>query len=151
MKNKMDKKYQANKPDEMLDWVDENDEVIGEIIRHKANAEPKYIHREVGILLADDQKRILLQKRSKLKTVKPSFWSIGCAGHVTKGENPDLVAHQELKEELGFDTELTFIGKRLRRLEKETHFMYYYLGFYEGQDFILEPTEVDSIKFFFKR
>ncbi|MCA9397648.1 NUDIX domain-containing protein, partial [candidate division WWE3 bacterium] len=90
--------------DELLDLVNENDEVIGTILRSEANSNPKVYHREIGILIADSQDRVLMQQRSKNKKVYPLYWIVSCAGHVSAGMTPEEVAHKELQEELGFDT-----------------------------------------------
>ncbi|NCN87753.1 MAG: NUDIX domain-containing protein [Candidatus Pacebacteria bacterium] len=145
----MDKNDTANKPEELLDWVDDNDQIIGQIVRKKANSNPKYIHREVGVLIFDQDNRVLLQKRSQYKNVFPGMWSI-TAGHILSGEQPLATAHTELKEELGFDTDLTFLKKELHRYDHESHFMYYYLGRYNGEKLVLEKAEVEKTSFFSK-
>jgi 8-oxo-dGTP pyrophosphatase MutT (NUDIX family) len=145
----MDNNNIANKPDELLDWVDDKDQVIGQIVREKANSNPKFTHREVGVLIFDQDKRVLLQKRSQYKTVFPGLWSI-TAGHILSGDEPLLTAHSELKEELGFDTKLTYLKKELHRYDHETHFMYYYLGRYNGEKIVLEQAEVEKTQFFSK-
>ena len=137
----------ANKPEEVLDLVNANDEVVGTVIREEANTNPKMTHREVAVILVDDQNRILLQKRSHYKTVNPGMWSV-TAGHVLKGENTLETAHTELQEELGFDTELVFITKALHTYDWETHFMYYYVGRFVGQTITLESAEVEETGFF---
>lgn len=137
----------ANSPDEMLDLVDENDQVIGQVVRAQANADPNLWHREVGIIVQDSQSRILLQKRSHQKTVNPGMWSI-CAGHVPLGGEPEKVAHQELREEYGFDVSLQFLRKELHLYPWETHFMYLYLAKYTGQKIDFEPAEIEEVRFF---
>ncbi|MCB9813447.1 MAG: NUDIX domain-containing protein [Pseudomonadales bacterium] len=137
----------ANKPEEILDLVDENDEIIGEVVRKKANSSPNLIHREISVIIIDKNNKILLQKRSKYKTVNPNMWSL-TAGHVLKGDDLLETAHRELEEELGFDTSLIFINKKLQKYVWETHFMYYYLGIYDDEVINFESTEVSETKFF---
>ena len=137
----------ANKPAELLDLVDANDKVIGEVIREEANTSPSNTHREVAVILVDSQNKILLQKRSHYKTVNPGMWSV-TAGHVLKGEDTLEAAHTELQEELGFDTELVFITKAFHTYDWETHFMYYYVGIHTGQPIVLETAEVAETRFF---
>ena len=48
--NKKTASHKANFPDEILDLVDKNDKIIGEIVRAEANSDPKLFHREVGVL-----------------------------------------------------------------------------------------------------
>jgi isopentenyldiphosphate isomerase len=133
--------------DELLDLVNENDEVIGEVWRTQANADPKLIHREVGVVLYDDQNRLLFQQRSLNKKVHPGNWTMAALGHIGKGGNPEDFAHQELQEELGFDTPLTFWEKQLIALPNETHFTYWYMGKYTGQKITIQTSEVQQTHF----
>lgn len=136
--------------DELLDLVNENDEVVGEVWRSEAHNDPKIIHREVGVAIYNDKKEVLLQKRSLLKKNKPGWWTIACAGHVAKGNTPEQTAHKELKEELGFDTELRFVNKFLEKLHKETRFSWFFVGMYNSDKFVVQKEEVDEVKFFSK-
>ncbi len=132
--------------DELLDLVNENDEVIGEVWRTKANADPTLIHREVGVVLYDDQNRLLLQQRSLTKKVHPGNWTMAALGHIGVGGKPEDFAHQELREELGFDTTLTFWEKQLITLPNETHFTYWYIGKYAGEKITLQTSEVQQTR-----
>ena len=137
----------ANKDDEIIDLVNQNDEAIGEVLKIKANQDPSLIHREVAVILFDCHNEVLFQQRSFQKAVWPGVWDISCAGHVPKGMLPLQAAHMELIEELGFDTKLVFIEKTLARIAKETHFIYWFIGKYDGQRITLEKEEVEQVKF----
>jgi len=134
--------------DELLDLVDENDNVIGEVLMNQANRDPNLIHRESGVLLFDGRRKLLLQQRSFKKTVSPGVWEVTAAGHVTKGLTPIEAAHKELKEEIGFDTELKFIEKHKVKQSNETHLTYFYLGKYTGQRVITNKDEVEAARLF---
>lgn len=134
--------------EEILDLVDENDNVVGEAKISEANSNPLMIHREVAIFIFDDQKRVLLQQRSFQKIHEPGLWTIAASGHVTKGLTPIEAAHKELKEELGFDTELKFIEKFRYDSSTESRFMSLYLGKYSGEKIIPDLKEVAQEKFF---
>jgi len=137
--------------DELLDLVDEKDNIIGEVWKSKANTNPNVIHREVALLIYDDQKRVLIQKRSMKKKNDPGLWIISVAGHVPKGMTPLQAAHMELKEELGFDTKLKFINKYLLTYSFEKHFAYLYTGKYpKGTKITLDPRESDEYRFITK-
>lgn len=138
----------TNSPEEILDVVDENDQVVSTERRAVLQQDPSRIHREVWILLFDDQNRLLLQQRSFQKATRPGYWAESCAGHVPAGHDPDEVAHQELQEELGFDTKLVFIEKVLDYRPTETRFAYFYLGRYAGQPLQLESAEVEQARVF---
>src|SRR3989338_2914532 len=130
--------------DELLDLVAENDNVIGEVLMNQANRDPNLIHRESGVLLFDGRRKLLLQQRSFKKTVSPGVWEVSAAGHVTKGLTPIEAAHKELKEELGFDTALKFVERHKIKQPNETHFTYFYLGKYAGQEIITNKDEVET-------
>lgn len=138
----------TNTPEEVLDLVDENDNVIGEVLKREANKDPRLIHREAGVLLFNADKKVLFQKRSLKKLVSPGEWQVSAAGHVTKDLTPLEAAHKELMEELGFDTDFTFVEKALIRRPYETHFAYRYIGKYEGQEVVVEKDEVDEARLF---
>ncbi|MGI5825976.1 MAG: NUDIX hydrolase [Patescibacteria group bacterium] len=137
----------TNTPDELLDLVDENDEVIGTITKAKANSNTQTIHREIRIILHDQEGRILLQQRSPKKKVYPGVWAESCQGHVPCGMSYEEAAHKELVEELGFDTDLEYLGKTLIEFPNETHFAAWYIGEYRGEEIKLEPEEVVNIQF----
>lgn len=141
-----DLKKQANAEDEILDLVDQDDRVIGQVLRKVANSNPALIHREAAILIFDRNNRVLLEQRSKYKKVNPLMWSV-VAGHVLARQNSEEAAHQELLEEAGFDTKLIFADKILHSYSWETHFTYLYLAFYEGKEIVFPKAEVAQMKF----
>jgi len=68
-------------------------------------------------------------------------------GHVSAGKKPDLVAKKELKEELGIDVPLKFIGKFITRDEHDDENVYAYVGKSNGP-FVKDNSETSKIKFF---
>lgn len=135
-------------PDEILDWVNENDEIVGKIDRNTANSDQKYTHREVGILIVDPDNRVLAQKRANGKT-DPGTWIISAAGHVKKGMDPLLAAETELREELGFFTNLKFIEKTYQKTPTETRFLYFFIGdFPQDAEIDYDRNEVADVKWF---
>lgn len=117
----------TNEPEELIDLVDERDRVIGTVRKGEANRDPALRHREVAVLIHHGD-RLLWQQRSWAKSVMPGTWDVACAGHVRAGASPEQSAHRELVEELGFDTDLVFVQRRLVQLANETHFAYVYWG-----------------------
>ena len=53
--------------DELLDLVDENDNIIGEVLKSHANSDPKLIHREAAIAVFNTKGEVLLQQRALTK------------------------------------------------------------------------------------
>lgn len=113
---------------ELLDVVDENDKVIGQMTKKEIHDGNKIRHREVGILIYDSSGNLLLQQRSRKKQKFASEWTISVTGHVLSGQTPEEAAHTELMEELGFDTKLKYVKKRLFDYDNHSSFGYIYTG-----------------------
>ncbi len=68
-------------------------------------------------------------------------------GHISKGEGAENTAHRELKEELGFDTNLTFLQKVKVNEPPHQYLTSCYLGKYQGEKIVIEPSEIEDIRF----
>lgn len=136
----------ANRPDELLDLVDERDRVIGTVRKGPTERDPSLYHREIAILIHRGHE-LLWQLRGSSKTVMPLTWDLACAGHVGAGDEPQAAAHRELREELGFDVELTALERRLVREPRETYFAYVFAGAApNGLEPVLDPDEVAAVE-----
>lgn len=93
-----------------IEIVDENDQVVGIELRAVVHARGLR-HRAVHIIVKDCEGRILIQKRSILKTRHPRKWDTSAAGHVDPGESYEEAATRELHEELGIPPELVKLNK----------------------------------------
>ncbi len=105
-------------------WVDDNDNVLGEISRQKAHQEG-LLHRVAVIYLMNDKGEILVNERAK-----DGHFDHSSVGHVDVGENYLEAAKRELEEELGIsgiqlqdigsthaqDTDETFNRKHMFRV-----------------------------------
>ena len=131
---------------EVFDIVDENDVIIGQKTRYECHHDQTIIHRTIGIVIYDVHGRILLQKRSKTKDMEPGKWGISCAGHVGSKQTYEQAALRELKEELGIETELTFVCKILAKQSQETEMASLYTSRSEGP-FVLNSREADDLLF----
>ena len=87
------------------------------------------LHNEVAILIINNKKQVLLQKRSANKRFEPNKWSL-CAGHVGAKESLESAAIRELKEEVGIDlttNELKpFAQREIILKDSNSHIMYFY-------------------------
>ncbi|MCX5168072.1 NUDIX domain-containing protein [Streptomyces antibioticus] len=86
--------------DEILDIVDENDQVIGQVPRGRAYAEGLR-HRCVFIRARDAEGRLFVHRRTPTKLVFPSLYDMFVGGVVGAGESYDDAALREAEEELG--------------------------------------------------
>ena len=136
----------TDNPNEILDIVDENDRVIGQRPRKECNSNPDLTHRSIFILLYNSKGEILWQKRSPTKDINPGYWVTSVSGHVDSGESYQETAHREIKEELGIDVELEFLGKFLFRYPNENEFSAIFRGHSDGP-FKLHPVEVSEVKY----
>jgi len=132
----------ANRPNELLDLVDEQDRVIGTVAKREAESDPRLVHREIAILIHRGGE-LLWQLRSAAKTVMPLTWDFACAGHVGAGSVPEAAAHRELHEELGFDVPLVALERRLVRRPSETYFAYVFAG--AAPDGLVPVIDADEV------
>ncbi|MDP3973944.1 MAG: NUDIX domain-containing protein [Candidatus Daviesbacteria bacterium] len=77
-------------------WVDDQDNVLGEVTRAEAH-QKGLIHRTAVVFLTNDKGQILIQLRDDGRLDHSS------AGHVDPGESYLQAAKRELQEELGVD------------------------------------------------
>jgi isopentenyl-diphosphate delta-isomerase type 1 len=134
--------------EEHFDVVDERDEIVGKAPRAEVHNQGLR-HRAVHILLFNAKGQVFLQKRSSKKDTFPGAWDSSAAGHLDCGEDYDVCALRELREELGYTP-----PEPLRRLFKlkacpETgcEFIWVYEGRGEGP-FTLHPEEIDRGEWF---
>jgi len=81
------------------------------------------VHRAAGILLIDDEKRMILQHRDAGAPTHPNTWAL-FGGRIEDGESPEEGAIREIKEELGVKVELTFFKKYLHEQDKGVYEQY---------------------------
>jgi len=113
--------------DEILDFVDEKDTILGSIEKNEARKK-KLILRIVHILIFDKQGRMALQLRGKDCAFCPHHWSTSVGGHVMSKEAPEDAAMREFKEELGTSVPITFFKKDFYKPVENTgtEFLYTY-------------------------
>jgi len=87
-------------PEEPFDVVDAQDRVIGQAPRREVHAR-RLRHRSIHVLVFDKAGRVFLQKRSQAKDSCPGRWDSSCSGHLDAGEDYDVAARRELREEIG--------------------------------------------------
>ncbi len=130
--------------DEIFDVVNERDEVIGQAPRREVHAQGLW-HRAVHILVFNARGEVFLQKRSQLKDTAKGKWDSSTSGHVDSGEDYDVTAVRELREEIGLV--VTQTPERLFKIDscRETgwEFCWIYRCASEGP-FTLHPDEIET-------
>ena len=140
---------------EYIDIFDDNNIPTGEIKEKTQAHEEGNFHRTAHIWIINNNKELLLQKRSATKKSHPNCWDISGAGHIKAGETVIEGAIRELKEELGVEIkeeELEFISivKSVKN-PKNHEFQYVYLLNRNNkiEDYIFEDKEVSEVKYIY--
>ncbi len=132
-----------NERNEIFDVVNERDEVIGRRPRSEVHR-LGLMHRAVHVLVFNRRGEIFLQKRSLLKDRQPGVWDSSSSGHVDSGEDYDVCALRELREEIGLS--LNAPPRRLFKLpasaQTDQEHVWVYRCEAEGP-FTLDPNEID--------
>ncbi len=89
--------------EEKFDVLNELGEFTGEIATREECHKKGLWHRAVYAFIIDDNKNILLQKRSSNKKLWPNMWDVTVGGHVETGEFGRHALIREVKEELGIE------------------------------------------------
>lgn len=90
-------------PEEILDLVNEDDQVIGQIGREELHKRNLHNYRVVDGLLKNQEGKLWIPKRTAHKKLAPNALDFSVAGHVTSGMTYEEALRQELKEELNLD------------------------------------------------
>lgn len=130
--------------EEIFDVVNERDEVVGKTSRSQVHARG-LMHRAVHVLVFNCRGEVFLQKRSLRKDRQPGVWDSSASGHVDSGEDYDICAMRELREEIGLV--VNRIPQRLFKLDAceatDQEFTWVYRCESEGP-FTLNPEEIDD-------
>jgi len=139
----MNGNVKAGTGDEWFDVVNERDEVVGRERRAVVHARGLW-HRAVHILVYNQAGQVFLQKRSMIKDTAPGCWDSSCSGHVDAGEDYDVAAVRELREELGLNVSASpeRIFREQARPETGWEFVWVYRLRHEGP-FELHPDEIE--------
>jgi len=117
--------------------VDENDQEIGTMEKIEAHKNGGVLHRAFSIFVFDKKGNLLLQLRARKKYHAGGLWTNTTCSHPRPGENTLDAAHRRLKEEMGFDTDLTELFTFVYRADVGNGLTEYELdhvivGIYEG-------------------
>lgn len=92
-------------PDEYLDLVNEQDEVIGRKLRSEVYAENLSNFRVVNAFVVNGEGKIWIPRRAADKRIFPLCLDMSMGGHVESGETYDEAFKRELSEELNIDAD----------------------------------------------
>lgn len=96
-------------PEEIMDIVDEDNNVIGRAAR-KEIKKKNLLHRGISVLAFNDKGDMLIQKRTEDKSLYPGMYDLSVGGGVKAGETYENAAKREIEEELGVKTDVILAG-----------------------------------------
>ena len=153
------KRYYINEEDEsmknveLIEIVDEEGHYTGKILPREEIHNRNLLHNEVACFVINDNKEILLEKRSPNKRYSPNKYGL-CAGHVMVGESLKEALVREIKEEIGItvneDDLIPIVEKEYTYKETNSHITYFYyikLNLKESE-FTIQKEELTEVKWF---
>ena len=121
---------------ELLDIVDEKDNIIGQDTKEN-KFRKGLISRNVAIFILDDNKKLLIVKRSSQKKSFPNRYDAAACGNVKAGESYEDAAKREVMEELNIECDLKFLGKIYNQFKEDDltikYFTSIFLGHFSGE------------------
>src|SRR5690554_3563304 len=130
--------------------VDKNDQVLGTMEKLKAHEEGR-LHRAFSVLIFNDKNEMLIHQRAHDKYHCGGMWTNACCSHPRLNETPKEAAVRRLKEEMGFTTQLTYLGQFIYKAEFkngliENELDHVFVGWYNGIP-VPNPEEVEDYRY----
>lgn len=129
---------------EKIEYISK-EEIEEEILRNKQ------LHKEICVFILNDQKEVLLQKRSPNKKAYPNRWAL-LTGRVELNETFKNAAIREINEEVGLKINkenLNLFSKRTftnDNIHYEITYFYYIKSNLKENDFIIQKEELSQVK-----
>lgn len=91
--------------DEILDLVDNNDNIIGQMERAEVYKNNLSNFRVINCFIKNSEGKLWIPLRQTNKRMFPSCLDVSCGGHVSSGESYEEAFRKEMKEELNIDVD----------------------------------------------
>ena len=127
--------------------VNERDQPQGTMEKMEAH-QKAVLHRAFSVFIFNQNNELMLQQRALHKYHSPGLWTNTCCSHQRMGEDSVSAGMRRLREEMGFETALTFKGSFIYKAPfdnglTEHELDHILVGHYDGQPQI-NPDEVAS-------
>lgn len=131
---------------DVLILVDEQDNETGSCEKVDCHLGAGKLHRAFSVFLFDPDGKVLIQQRNKSKMLWGGYWANSCCSHPRLGEDTHDAAHRRIQEELGAESELTFLYKFVYHAEfgdvgSEHENCWVFAGHYDGT-LNVDPEEI---------
>lgn len=140
----------VSKMEDIIIAVDFEDRPIKPVSKTDAHAKSIF-HRAFSVILFDDQKKILMQKRAFSKYHCGGLWSNTCCSHPIWEEPLLSAVYRKLEQELGITSvDVHEIGHMRYYYQfdnglSEFEYDHIFVGYFDGE-ININTNEVDSIK-----
>lgn len=135
---------------ELIDVVNENNELTGQIEERWTAYEKGLWRRTVSCWIMNENGDILLQKRTANKRRNPNKWA-KTGGQVDSGESAEEAIFREVKEELGIEIpqEQIKVIEIRKSDDKNKRFAYNFIFVvnYKINEYTLQKDEVAEVKY----
>lgn len=130
--------------------VDEHDRPLGTMEKIKAHEEG-VLHRAFSVIIFNSQGEMLIHQRASDKYHCGGLWTNACCSHPRIDETPEEAAKRRLKEEMGFTTDIDYLGSFIYKVDFENgltehEYDHMFCGYYDGQP-QPNPEEVQDWKY----
>lgn len=134
---------------ELLPLVDNHGRVIGSATRGRCHDGSKLLHPVVHVHVIDSQRRVYLQHRPEWKDTQPGKWDTAVGGHIDYGEQPDVAAVRETREEIGLAlAPAQVVAEYVFESDVEAEYVYSYAKYLTDTDPQPAPSaELDGGRF----
>ena len=132
---------------ELIDVYDRDRRPTGRVVPRETELGDGEYRLVIHIFLFDSRNRLLIQLRSRKKSMYGGLWDVSAGGHSRAGENSAAAAHRELLEELGLDVDFSRIDPALCANFSHGFDDYYVIDRdVEPAALTLQASEVDAVK-----
>lgn len=135
---------------ELIDIVDENNELTGQVEDRWVAFEKGLWRRTVSCWILNEKGEVLLQRRTASKRRNPNKWA-RTGGQIDSGEKAEEAIYREVKEELGIEIpkEQISIEGIYKSDDKNRRFAYNFIFVvnYKIDEYILQKEEVAEVKY----
>lgn len=132
-------------PEEMLEIVDHEGNVVRVAPRSEVHGDPSLMHRVVHVLVFNSEGHLFLQQRSMTKDVAPGRWDTSVGGHVDPGESLVEAALREMEEELGISPDIEFLYSYVHSNDYETEQVHTFRCTHDGP-VTFNKDEIDAVR-----